>query len=264
MKRLRKSLALLTLAGGSAAAGVLGIDLFQNVQFAQAQQRVDVTRQQLATVQGLSDVFREVGKAVEPSVVNIQVTKTVAQLATPMPRMFERFFHEFGDDGHFDLPQQFFGDGNQSFKQIGTGSGVIMDASNGVGYILTNNHVAGNASEMDVTLADGREIKDAKLVGADPKTDLAVVEIKADHLVSAKWGDSGELEPGDRILAFGSPFGYVGSMTHGIVSALDRQAGILGSDGYENFIQVDAPRRVAAAGPGRTAAVRGWTLGCCC
>ena len=67
-------------------------------------------------------------------------------------------------------------------KEIGTGSGVIMDASNGVGYILTNNHVAGGATEMDVTLADGRQIKGAKLVGADPKTDLAVVEIKADHL----------------------------------------------------------------------------------
>jgi serine protease Do len=116
-----------------------------------------------------------------------------------------------------------------------------MEASNGVGYILTNNHVAGGASEMTVTLADGRVIKDATLVGADPKTDLAVVRIKADHLIPAAWGDSTQLESGDHILAFGAPFGYVGSMTHGIVSALHRQAGILGNDGYENFIQVDAP-----------------------
>ena len=118
---------------------------------------------------------------------------------------------------------------------------MILDVADGYGYILTNNHVAGGASSMVVTLSDGRIIKDATLVGADPKTDLAVVKIKADHLIAAKWGDSKELEPGDEILAFGSPFGYVGSMTHGIVSALHRQAHILGPAGYENFIQVDAP-----------------------
>src|SRR5205814_1633677 len=106
-----------------------------------------------------------------------------------------------------------------------------------------NNHVAGGASEMTVTLSDGREIKGAKLLGADPKSDLAVVQIKADHLISAKWGDSDTLAKGDWILAFGAPFGYVGSMTHGIVSALNRSnVGILDrQNGYENFIQVDAP-----------------------
>src|SRR6202044_595688 len=73
-------------------------------------------------------------------------------------------------------------------------------------------------------------------------SDLAVVRITADHLIPAVWGDSSKLDRGDWVLAFGSPFGYVGSMTHGIVSALDRQAGILREvDGYEDFIQVDAP-----------------------
>jgi serine protease Do len=109
------------------------------------------------------------------------------------------------------------------------------------GYILTNNHVAGGATEMTITLSDGRTYDKAKLVGADPKTDLAVVKIEADHLIPAHWGDSANLQKGDWVLAFGSPFGYVGSMTHGIVSALDRQAGILGRYGYEDFIQVDAP-----------------------
>ena len=95
---------------------------------------------------------------------------------------------------------------------------------------------------MTVTLADGREINKAKLVGADPKSDLAVVKIEADRLIPAKWGDSDDLQKGDWIMAFGSPFGYVGSMTHGIVSALNRTSvGILGQQGYENFIQVDAP-----------------------
>ena len=116
-----------------------------------------------------------------------------------------------------------------------------MEYSDGKGYILTNNHVAGAAEEMIITLADGREIRNAKLLGTDPKTDLAVVEIKADRLSPAKWGNSDDLQKGDWIMAFGSPFGYVGSMTHGIVSALNRQAGILGAAGYESFIQVDAP-----------------------
>jgi len=95
---------------------------------------------------------------------------------------------------------------------------------------------------MTVTLSDGRAIKKAKLVGADPKSDLAVVKIEADRVIAAKWGNSDELQKGDWILAFGSPFGYIGSMTHGIVSALNRDVGILRSTmGYENFIQVDAP-----------------------
>jgi serine protease Do len=116
-----------------------------------------------------------------------------------------------------------------------------MEAYIGVGWFLTNNHFAGDATQMEVTLSDGRKITKATLVGADKKTDLAVVKIEADRLIPAKWGDSSELQKGDWIMAFGSPFGYVGSMTHGIVSALNRNAGILGKYGYENFIQVDAP-----------------------
>jgi serine protease Do len=108
-------------------------------------------------------------------------------------------------------------------------------------YILTNNHVAGGATEMTVTLHDGRRIEGGTVIGTDVKTDLAVVKIKAEGLVAAPWGDSSKLEKGDWIMAFGSPFGYVGSMTHGIVSALNRNAGILGQNAYENFIQVDAP-----------------------
>jgi serine protease Do len=94
---------------------------------------------------------------------------------------------------------------------------------------------------MLITLADGRRIEGGTVIGTDPKTDLAVVKVKAENLVAAPWGDSDKLEKGDWIMAFGSPFGYVGSMTHGIVSALNRQARILGPNGYENFIQVDAP-----------------------
>jgi len=246
MTSWRKSLQVFTLAAISAAGGVLGFNALQSPSTAHAadqQQQVQTTPQQLATIQDLSSVFKQVGKVMDPSVVNIRATKTISNAS--MQQMpfdnpdIQRFFRGFGDQFGDASP---FGDQSDTpLKQVGTGSGVIMEASDGVGYIVTNNHVAGNTSELMVTLADGRVIKDAKLVGADPHTDIAVVEIKADHLIPAKWGYSGQLEPGDWVMAFGSPFGYLGSMTHGIVSALHRQAAILGVGGYETFIQVDAP-----------------------
>ena len=242
MSRLRNK--ALTLAAAAAVGGAgFGAGLFRNAEFAFAAQRVDSARQQLANIDEQSTIFRDVHEAVEPSVVNIRVTKTIAQAIHPDSARIPAIFHDFG--GNLP-PEMFNGNGGNgpnggTMREVGTGSGVIMEVSDGYGYILTNNHVAGGAGEMVVTLADGRVINDAKLVGADPKTDLAVVKIKADNLIPAKWGDSTQLQAGDRILAFGSPFGYVGSMTHGIVSALHRQAGILGADGYENFIQVDAP-----------------------
>jgi serine protease Do len=151
-----------------------------------------------------------------------------------------RFFPDRDGDGQPDIPD-FDGGSEEAPELHGTGSGVIMEAGNGTGWILTNNHVAGDATQMEVTLADGRKITKATLVGADKKTDLAVVKIEADRLIPAKWGDSDELQKGDWVMAFGSPFGYVGSMTHGIVSALNRtNVGII-RQGYENFIQVDAP-----------------------
>ncbi len=136
-----------------------------------------------------------------------------------------------------------------------------MEVEEGVAYIVTNNHVAGGASEMDITLSDGREIRNGKLLGADAKTDLAVIRIEADKLIPAKWGNSDELDRGDWVLAFGSPFGFVGSMTHGIVSALNRQAGILeNQQGYENFIQVDAPINPGNSG-GPLVNLRGEVIG---
>jgi serine protease Do len=243
MSKFHKTLGTAALSASILGAAVLGVHIFQDTQFAYAEQSVNATRQQLAGMEDASSVYRDIHKVVSPTVVEIRVTKTVARPEAQIPPAFQRFFHEFGDNGQFNLPDQDPSDNptQGQMHETGTGSGVIMDVSDGVGYILTNNHVAGGATDITVTLADGRVIKDAQLVGADPKTDLAVVKITADHLIPAVWGDSTQLESGDYILAFGAPFGYVGSMTHGIVSALHRQAGILGSDGYENFIQVDAP-----------------------
>jgi serine protease Do len=220
----------------AAMAGYLAFSLFKDVQFARAQQEVKATREQLATVQDLGAVFREVGRAVEPSVVHITVKKTMRGGLPPLPfddDTLRRFFRDRDGDGEPDLPEM---------PAVGTGSGVIMDVENGYGYVVTNNHVAGGATEMTITLFDGREVTNCKVVGTDPKSDLAVVRIESDRLIPAEWGNSDELQKGDFILAFGSPFGYVGSMTHGIVSALNRDVGILrAQQGYENFIQVDAP-----------------------
>ncbi len=251
----RKSLAVVLVGGGTAGGLLIGSNLLRDAQFANAAQKVEATREQLNTVNDLSTVFRDVGKVVEPSVVNINVRKVVKGAHRSLPfndDLLKRFFKDRVPDNNNeeakpntpnnDAPAPEQEQPDDSMEQVGTGSGVILEVEGNTGYILTNNHVAGGASEMVVTLADGRQIDSAKLVGADAKSDLAVVKIEADHLIPAKWGDSSTLSKGDWILAFGSPFGYIGSMTHGIVSALDRsQVGILGNQGYEDFIQVDAP-----------------------
>jgi serine protease Do len=197
------------------------------------------------TVEGLSTAFREIGKKVEPSVVNIIVHKELKaapgagrnRMQSPFnDPFFRRFFDQDGDGApDLDVPDDMPGG-----EQIGTGSGFIIEVDGKTGFIVTNNHVAGNASEMEITLHDGRVIKNGTLVGADPKTDLALLKIEAENLKPMAWGDSSQMQKGDWVLAFGSPFGYVGSMTHGIISATNRNIGII-RQGYEDFLQVDAP-----------------------
>jgi serine protease Do len=235
MRSRKYSVSILLLAV-AVAAGFWGFRIADDVQFARAAQEVNATRDQLAHVEDLADVFRDVGTVIEPSVVNIEVKKTVPGAM----QQLRPFLPNGPDDGFPGFPPG-FGGGDQA--EVGTGSGVIMEVDGNTAYIVTNNHVAGGAQEMEITLSDGRTISDAKLVGTDAKSDIAVVRIQADHLIAAKWGDSGTLHKGDWVLAFGSPLGYVGSMTHGIVSALNRHdVGILArQQGYEDFIQVDAP-----------------------
>lgn len=238
MSTMKRFLTLAVLGIGSVFAYSAGSSLVKDVRFALAEERIEATRAELSTIQDLSAVFKKVNKALEKSVVHVRVEKRTPAVGPAMPDLeddlLRRFFDRDGD-GEPDFPQR-------DFSQIANGSGVIMEVGDGYGYVVTNNHVVEGQTKLTVVLEDGREINDVEVVGTDPKTDVAVLKIKADRLIPATWGDSDTLEKGDIIVAFGSPFGYVGSMSHGIVSALNRQAGVISSSfAYENFIQVDAP-----------------------
>lgn len=124
-----------------------------------------------------------------------------------------------------------------SRKFESAGSGVIVDADNG--YIVTNAHVIRNSSVLIVTLNDGRKLK-ADIVGIDPPTDLAVIQVKDKYLKSIPLANSSTLLPGDFVAAIGNPFGLQQTVTSGVISALNRSIGIEGPGGYENFIQTDA------------------------
>ena len=175
--------------------------------------------------------FATVVKQVLPTVVNISSSKVVkTPAAFPDQGQMDPFFRQFfGDDfgGHFNIPRE------QREKSLG--SGVIVSPE---GYILTNNHVVEGATDVRVTLADKREFK-AHVIGADPKTDIAVIRIDASHLPSIVIGDSSKVQVGDYALAVGNPFGVGETVTMGIVSAKGRTN--LGIEDYEDFIQTDAP-----------------------
>lgn len=183
----------------------------------------------LAQARSLSKVFSSVAEKVSASVVSVRSVKK----AKPMPEknlqndpFFERFKDFFGEDfmEKFDAPQQ------------GLGTGVIVDER---GYILTNNHVIGQADEIEVSFNGGTKTFKAKLIGVDPKSDLAVIKIEpSSKLTAAKIGDSDSLKIGDWVVAAGNPFGLSGTITAGIVSAKGRSLGNVGQ--YEDFIQTDA------------------------
>jgi serine protease Do len=194
--------------------------------------------------------FVDIAKAVKPAVVNIYATKTGraegSHGATPFDDPFFRRF--FGDEFFKRFDQQ-----PKERKERGLGSGVIVESN---GLIITNNHVVGKADEIRVTLSDKREFK-AKLIGTDPKTDVAVVRIDATALPTVAWADSDRLEVGEFVLAIGNPFGLTQTVTLGIVSALGRAAGIAE---YEDFIQTDAAINPGNSG-GALVNVRGELVG---
>lgn len=178
--------------------------------------------------------FTELAEMVSPSVVNIRTVKTVKGGGA----VFRHFGkNPFGEDDPFnDFFDKFFGDnGPKDFKQRSLGSGFIIDKE---GYIVTNNHVIENADEIKVVLFDDDKEFDAKIIGRDPYTDIALIKIKPKrNLPVVKIGDSEKLEVGEWVVAIGSPFGLERTVTAGIVSAKGR---VIGSGPYDNFIQTDA------------------------
>lgn len=183
--------------------------------------------------------FRDVVKAAMPAVVSVESRATVSRNGkvrgsrstdeTPVPDNFRKFLEE---------QERKYGEGSASAgteQTIGFGSGFIVDVK---GIVVTNNHVVENAEVVEITLTDGRKFKSTD-IKADQRTDLAIVRLdtKGTKLPSLEFGDSNQMEIGDRVLAIGAPFGLSGSVTHGIISAKSRD---LKLNRYDDFIQTDA------------------------
>ncbi len=158
---------------------------------------------------------------VTPAVVNIAVLSRSPEEDNPM--LQDPFFRRF-----FGLPER-------AQPQISAGSGVIVDSA--LGHVLTNHHVIKDARQIVITLKDGRQIE-ARLLGSDAGTDIALLKVEAEKLTAIRFADSDRLRVGDYVLAIGNPFGIGQTVTSGIVSALGRTG--LSMEGYEDFIQTDA------------------------
>ncbi len=188
-----------------------------------------ISQESIDVLSRTNQAMAELVASVTPSIVNISSTKTVKAHGFGSPFFDDPFFRRFfGDEfGRFEHPRE--------YKQSGLGSGVIVDKD---GYILTNNHVVKDADEIIVKLSDKREFK-GKVIGADPKTDLAVIRIDNGDLPVVRIGNSDDLKVGETVIAIGNPYGLSQTVTSGIVSAKGRAN--VGIADYEDFIQTDAP-----------------------
>ncbi len=185
----------------------------------------------------LSEAFTGTAETIQPSVVSIRAVKHFKPAGENGRQRFGDLPDGLPFDG--DMLRRFFGNRipmnpRQMPPQEGLGSGVVVSED---GYILTNNHVAGDADELMVKLHDGREYP-AKVVGVDPMTDLAVIRVEAKGLTPARLGNSDDLKVGEWVVAAGNPFGLTDTITAGIVSAKGR-SNVRIAD-YEDFIQTDA------------------------
>jgi serine protease Do len=169
-------------------------------------------------------------KRVSPSVVNIYTTKKVKDMPRMMPFFDDPFFRQFFGDpwgGQGSVPQE--------RREQALGSGVIVSED---GYLLTNNHVVDGADDIKVALADEKTVLEAKIVGTDPHTDIAVIKVEGKKLPAIAITDSDNVEVGDFVMAIGNPFGVGQTVTSGIVSGKGRAG--MGIVDYEDFIQTDA------------------------
>lgn len=266
--RITKRIRTLAIAGVAAIALPLAATSFQPADFAiaQVQPAAQVQPVAPATLPSGAVSYAPIVAANKPAVVTIRVRGEANENRgenrgqdrgmsrrdlerelenTPFGEFFRRFFES--PDGQFPGPQGRRegprGPGN-FMRPGGLGSGFIVTAD---GMIVTNNHVVADSSDITVVLDDGTELK-AKLVGTDPKTDLAVIKVDAGKdLPFVSWGDSNAMQVGDPVLAIGNPFGIGTTVTAGIVSARGRD---LRNGPYDDFLQVDAPiNRGNSGGP---------------
>jgi len=238
----RKAVSTLAILFTLALGILIGTLVSRGVRAAQKQTKAsDAQELEIPAPIQLSSTFSKISKAIAPAVVNINTESTVKPQTQfhrrapqgqgggqgggedPFEDFFQRFF-EFGPQGQ-----------EQEFKQKSLGSGVIVDRN---GYILTNDHVINKADKIKVKILDDPKLYDARVVGFDKETDLAVIKIDSDKpLTAAKLGNSNGLNVGDWVLAVGSPFGLEETVTAGIISAKGRD---LGGSQFQRFVQTDA------------------------
>ncbi len=228
------SAAALAFAAVSFSCSRVKVEGSADTVYAETKSAVAIPSESLKVVEALQNSFNSISEGVLPSVVEIDVTeKTTVTQMNPFD----------------DLPFWFFGNPNgdsdkkgrtREYEQKGLGSGVIVKRTGNTVYVLTNNHVAGKATKITVNLNDGQKF-DAKLVGADERSDIALVSFEAkkdSNIVVAALGDSDNVKVGDIVLAMGAPLGYSQSVTQGIVSATGRSGDQIGN--MNDFIQTDA------------------------
>lgn len=228
------SAAALAFAAVSFSCSRVKVEGSADTVYAETKSAVAIPSESLKVIEALQNSFNSISEGVLPSVVEIDVTeKTTVTQMNPFD----------------DLPFWFFGNPNgdndkkgrtREYEQKGLGSGVIVKRSGNTVYVLTNNHVAGKATKITVNLNDGQKF-DAKLVGADERSDIALVSFEAkkdSNIIVAALGDSDNVKVGDIVLAMGAPLGYSQSVTQGIVSATGRSGDQIGN--MNDFIQTDA------------------------
>jgi serine protease Do len=231
---------------------LIGTVISYGVKGKEGQKGSDATPLTLPSPQQLSNAFSQIAKQLEPSVVNINTESTIKNMRkrrggnTPPDDdeeggggggMEDFFNHFFGGPGG-QAPGQGMGPGDGAIRERSLGSGVIVDSK---GYILTNRHVVDKADRIRVRFEDDAPgvQHDAKVIGTDQETDLAVIKVEIDKaLPAAKMGNSDSMQVGDWVLAIGSPFGQAGTVTAGIVSAKGRD--IVPGRQFQTFIQTDA------------------------
>jgi serine protease Do len=237
--KTRSKLTELLIIAAIAASAAPAIDAQEKISYEDLSKSVTIDKVPLKRETSHVASYADALENVMPSVVTIFSTKEVERNAARNPMfndpMFRRFF---GIPEGEELPDNLKPENQPKEKEQGLGSGVIITSD---GYILTNNHVVGDADEIMVALANGKKKEyKATLIGSDPQTDVALIKIDEKDLKHIVVGDSSQLRVGDVTLAVGNPFGLEQTVTSGIVSALGRNSLNITGGGYENFIQTDA------------------------